>query len=66
MALRHDAADDTAVDTGCPGRCTLGFAEVEGGDVMPCPQHRAEQHARWAAGAFRPTPWAWFRDLATT
>lgn len=31
---------------------------------MPCPRHRPEQHARWKAGEFLPTPWDWFRDLA--
>lgn len=53
MPQRHDAPDD------CHG-CDRGWIEDESGAVTPCPSHLPTQHARWAAGQYRPTPWDWF------
>lgn len=40
-----------------------GWVYVDLATVRPCEVHRPEQHARWVAGGFLPTPWEWFVEL---
>lgn len=44
--------------------CVFGWVVVDHGSVRPCEVHRPEQHRRWVAGEYRPTPWDWFEDAA--